>query len=897
MDARKTIGRCAVILVTGGWLAMAGCGDEPVSIGDDALGLRTLDQGLVLHWTVEDREGNQILDVSGNGRHGTLLGGGSFVDSTDGEAVQLDGVDDYIVFSGARAPSLYGGPDGAMTLNARVRVSDVAKYNAMCFGCGPLRSVFVGTPNSGSVLAAVRDASTGALAWASSTDALHDDAWVQATIIVEGGVGTRFYLDCALDSEVADTDIALADFGYSAVGQGAQPSSWFGGEIDDLRIWDRALEDEEIEALCPSDPLAEGLQLHWTFEDRSGNQILDQSGNERHGTLQGGGTFVDGQEGDAVSLDGIDDYISFVGPRDPALYGGLEGAFTVSSRVRLDDVGKHNALCYGCGPFRALFVGTAPYGARAMAALFDQGTGGLTWPWSAPALAEDRWTEVTMVVEGGVGTRFYLDCALDSEDLDPEVGLRNYGYSSVGQGGAPGQWYQGDIDELRIWDRALTDEEIATMCPFDPLAEGLEMHWTFEDRVGNTIVDLSGNGRNGTMIGGGFVPSPDGEAASLDGVDDWISFLGPRDLALYGGATGDITISVDARVWDAQRYNTVCFGCGPVGPLFFGATTNGDPWALDNFVTAVVPSGPFNASVASDPVLDPGLWFEVTLVVEGGVGSRIYVNGVLVGERIDPQTQLRDPGSSSMGFGFDGRSFGGEIDQVRVWSRALSDEEASSFGRGDPMLHVGEVMHLDMDNRSGSLLFDTALNGNSALLQGPEIVASPDGEAMRFDGIDDQLELYQPQWLRDPANYGGEDGAFSLTTRLRVPDINTINTLCIGCGPFNSLSVGPLQGGSRAWAPLFNESTSGLLWPTTSSVLSSDQWVQVTLTVDATTGARFYVDCELAGELLDPDIGLRDFGFSSVGRGFNGTWFEGDLSELWTWNRVLTDAEVAALCQ
>jgi len=896
MKASKTIERCAVILLTGGWLALGGCGDEPVSNGGEPIALRTLDQGLLLHWTFEDRDGNQILDVSGNGRHGNLLGGGSFVPSAHGEAVQLDGVDDYIRFSGARDPSLYGGTDGAVTLNARVRVAAATRYNALCVGCGPLRSVFVGTPNAGAVLAAVRDASTGGLAWPSSTDALDDDAWVQATIIVEGGVGTRFYLDCALDSEVGDPDIELADFAYSAVGQGAQPSSWFGGEIDDLRIWDRALEDEEIEALCPSDPMSEGLQLHWTFEDRSGDQVLDVSGNDRHGTLHGGGTFVEGLEGDAVSLDGVDDFISFVGPRDPALYGGVEGAFTVSSRVRLGDVEKYNSLCYGCGPFRSMFVGTAPYGARAMSALFDQGTGGVSWPWSTPALAEDRWTEVTMVVEGGIGSRFYLDCALDSEDLDPAVGLRNYGYSSVGQGGAPGQWYQGEIDELRVWDRALTDEEIATMCPLDPLAQGLEMHWTFEDRIGGTILDISGNGRDGTMIGGGFVPSPDGEAASLDGDDDWISFVGPRDLALYGGATGDYTMSVDARVWDVQRYNTLCFGCGPVGPLYFGAETPNHPWDLGHFVAAAVSNGAFLPTLQSDLVLDPGLWFSVTLVVEGGVGSRIYVNGVLAGERIDPQTQLRDLGSSSMGFGHQGRSFGGEIDQVRIWSRALSDEEASAFGRGNPMLHSGEVMHLDMDNRSGSLLFDTTLNGNDAVLQGPQIVTSPDGEAMRFDGVDDDLAFQQPQWLRDPANYGGEDGAFSLTTRVRVSDIDTINTLCIGCGPFHSLSVGPLLGGGRAWAPLFDESNSGLLWPTTSPVLTSDEWVQITLTVDATTGARFYVDCELAGELTDPDIGLHDFGFTSVGRGFNGTWFEGELAELWTWSRVLTDDEVAALC-
>ncbi|MBV1860544.1 MAG: LamG domain-containing protein, partial [Nannocystaceae bacterium] len=818
------------------WAGLSACGTDDTAVTGEG-NLRTLDEGLLLHWTFEDRAGTQILDVSGNGRHGTLLGGGSFVSTQDGEGegVVLDGVDDMISFAGPRAPSLYGGSHGAVTLSARVRVTDAAEYNTLCVGCGPVRSLFVGTQSfGGRIQAALRNGESGEISWHQSTDALIDNAWVQATVIVEGGVGTRMYLDCALDVEVLDSAIELDDFGYSSVGEGTAPHMWFEGGIDDLRIWDRALSSEELDALCPDTAPDEGLELHWTFEDRTETQVLDMSGNGRHGTLQGGPTFVEGAVGDAVHLDGIDDYISMLGPRDPSLYGGVEGAFTLSAHVRLSDVARYNTLCYGCGPLRTMFLGTAPYGARAMATLHDQSVGS-TWPTSTPSLVADSWTEVTMVVEGGVGTRMFLDCSIDSNTPNEGVRLRDYGYSSVGQGGSAEFFYEGDIDELRVWRRALSEEEIADLCPSDPtdsLAEDLELHWTFEDRVGDTIEDLSGNGRNGTMMGGTFVSSPNGEAASLDGVDDSVSFVGPRDVSLYGGTTGDFTMSAQVRVSDVQRFNTLCFGCGPMGSVFVGDnSSNNGIYDTGNYAQAAfwgnngIGIESFFHRIQTSTVLDEGQWFEITLVVEGGVGARIYINGVLMAEMPESNIELHDPGFSSLGRGASsGRWFGGEVDELRIWSRALSHEDVADFGEGMPFLHLGLIAKWVFAYHVGDYIFDRSGNDRFAWLEGATLVPSPNGEAAQFDGVDDFLSF---SGLRDPELFGGEDGSFSLSTRLRVVDADAVNTICFGCGPFNTLWVGNLGSPGRAWARLFDQASASFFWPITApALIADDTWVE-----------------------------------------------------------------------
>jgi predicted outer membrane repeat protein len=81
------------------------------------------------------------------------------------------------------------------------------------------------------------------------------------------------------------------------------------------------------------------------------------------------------------------------------------------------------------------------------------------------------WSEVTLVIEGGVAARTYENCALDST-LSGNIGLRDGGFSALGQGNLAGRWYQGEVDEVRVWSRALPDEEIALLCQRNSICEG-----------------------------------------------------------------------------------------------------------------------------------------------------------------------------------------------------------------------------------------------------------------------------------------------------------------------------------------------------------------------------------------------------------------------------------------
>ena len=80
-------------------------------------------------------------------------------------------------------------------------------------------------------------------------------------------------------------------------------NGYFNGLIDDLRIYNRALNESEIEELYKLGQkeevnLTSGLVAHYEFE----GDTNDSSGNGNHGTEHGGVSYVDGVIGQAGSF-------------------------------------------------------------------------------------------------------------------------------------------------------------------------------------------------------------------------------------------------------------------------------------------------------------------------------------------------------------------------------------------------------------------------------------------------------------------------------------------------------------------------------------------------------------------------------------------------------------------
>lgn len=94
------------------------------------------------------------------------------------------------------------------------------------------------------------------------------------------------------------------------------------------------------------------------------------------------------------------------------------------------------------------------------------------------------------------GTFAFKGTIRDSSAYDLKIG--RLAYTSIGQT----RYFNGKIDEVRIWNRALSQSELSASMNthIDPTIQtGLVGYWRFNENSGTAINDLSGNNLNGTV--------------------------------------------------------------------------------------------------------------------------------------------------------------------------------------------------------------------------------------------------------------------------------------------------------------------------------------------------------------------------------------------------------------
>jgi hypothetical protein len=197
-------------------------------------------------------------------------------------------------------------------------------------------------------------------------------------------------------------------------------------------------------------------------------------------------------------------------------------------------------------------------------------------------------------------------------------------------------------------------------------ALGLIAAYSFEEGSGQSVSDSSGNNNTGTIFeatwvtGGRF-----GGALSFDGANDWVTVLDADSLDLTDGMT--LEAWVDPTVLSGWR--TVIMKEVP-GELAYTL------YAHDN---APRPAGLVRVGgsldVKGSSALPLNTWTHLALTYDGAF-LRLYENGIEVGARsvsgnmATSSQPLRIGGNSVWG-----EYFGGLIDELRVYDRALSAAE------------------------------------------------------------------------------------------------------------------------------------------------------------------------------------------------------------------------------
>jgi hypothetical protein len=223
-----------------------------------------------------------------------------------------------------------------------------------------------------------------------------------------------------------------------------------------------------ITVLPLSPPSGSGLVAHWTFDDGSGGIAIDATGNGYDGTLHNMDTskaWVSGRIGDALEFDGINDFVDVGSPSKlenltaftyaawifPKSWGHNNEAVILAMRTYakhcrlINDSGAQSIRCY---------LGTKSGSAASSIAM--NGTISLnTWQHVALTYNHNSDRRVHLYKDGKevqYASQITATGPLLSDDVRGNLLIGGYDQIT--------RWFDGRIDDVRIYDRALSALEI-----------------------------------------------------------------------------------------------------------------------------------------------------------------------------------------------------------------------------------------------------------------------------------------------------------------------------------------------------------------------------------------------------------------------------------------------------
>ena len=252
-------------------------------------------------------------------------------------------------------------------------------------------------------------------------------------------------------------------------------ANFFNGSLDDIAIYNRALSEQEIQNLytgqcptvssnCSSLPsnLQQGLVGYWPF---CGN-ANDESGNGNDGVVNGATLTEDrfGNPNAAYGFDGVDDYIEVA--YNSTL--NLPLAITLSAWFQADTLASMRIIdksTVGGADGFLLDIGGNNNNKYIRAILAGQSS---NQPSSSEFISETNTWYNIIVTYDGIAVRFYVNNELDTtldisgESLLNSLPLR-FGANSL----LIDNFFDGVIDDIGIWTRALTPEEVQELYTLD----------------------------------------------------------------------------------------------------------------------------------------------------------------------------------------------------------------------------------------------------------------------------------------------------------------------------------------------------------------------------------------------------------------------------------------------
>ena len=307
-----------------------------------------------------------------------------------------------------------------------------------------------------------------------------------------------------------------------------------------------------------------------------------------------------------------------------------------------------------------------------------------TGVWYHVAVSWDGTKEnIRLYVNGvSVGTRTDNGNITTSGLANPSVSFRIGNWSD-----ASGRYFNGTIDEVRVWSVNRTAAQIkSNMFTASADETGLTAYYKMDDGSGTSLTNSTVTaGVTGTLTNSpAWAASPvvkNANAISFDGTNDLVNLGNNSSLRFTNSFTAELWVKSANWAVSSQQQLLSCFESGGYG---ISLTNNG---MMNCFIRSSV-TGTSYVGV-SYPVsnLTNNTWYHVAGTFDGRY-VRLYVNGSLVGTYdigstgtvayTNPSTPVfvgADPNDDATPQGL---FFTGQIDEVRLWNIARTESQIQS---------------------------------------------------------------------------------------------------------------------------------------------------------------------------------------------------------------------------
>jgi hypothetical protein len=490
----------------------------------------------------------------------------------------------------------------------------------------------------------------------------------------------------------------------------------------------------------------------------------------------------------------------------------------------------------------------------------------------------------------------------------------------------------GKIDEVLIWNRSLSDEEIGYLyhvsaSKFD-WNNSLVSFYEFEEGAGTVANDASGNNYNTALIGGpSWAKNEDncryGECVHFDGVNDYVQT--PVNLTNYDDFTIGLWFRTNSTsyahhlVWEGNDSGNgwgdpSCMQEMHISMGYYSGAAN-IPDILSFYMGGNNGGASANAISITTPFTDTSSWHHVAVSVSNIVSSPaaiMYLDGAPVGSDtgavsncLDGINTTRWNRTMRIGrAGTDERYFDGSMDQVMVWNRSLTQSEITDVvesTRPSETSHVIDwnnslVGYWSMDYANTTGVFDNSSYKNFGTYTGSnfgwynitrgkygnciELINNTAGNDNHRITVQDSPSLDLTDALTIEAwiyPYSWGEGNYG-----RIVDKNYDTGYSFYVRSGGGITLG----------------ANGNTYPL-SSGLSLDQWQYVAVTFNkslASNQIKFYINGNYVGSgTRTSDVPTNNENLYIGNNGTNGyRMFDGMIDEVRIWRRDLSADEIAS---